>query len=248
MKKVSKEGLYMKIIIFLLFIAISEVGYVSAATVIDQDFLVDRNSFNQFNETPVAQTFTVGISGQLRGIDLVLSQLDPNGNLIVNIQNTVNGVPAIDNLNIFASTSIPLSQIPSSSPGGTGPGLVNIDLSSFNIVVDDGDELAVVIYKDQGGLISQWGICWYGSSAPNPTYSGGAGWYLTGLGDGGGIILFGDSNPYPNSGDLEWVYSSTDDYVFRTYVSTVPIPAAGWLLLSGLVGIIGFKKKFKNRS
>ena len=230
--------LTMKNTIFLLLGLLMPINNAIAATVIDQDFLIEWNSFNQFNENPFAQTFTVGVTGQLEQIDLVLSQLDPTGNLVNEVQNTFNGSPIADNPNVLASLLIPLNQLPSSSPGGTGPGVVNIDLSSANLSVTAGDEFAIVLHKDQGGLTGQYGVAWFGSSDPNLSYSNGSGWMLGAEGPGcGDIIIFGDTTPPTGDCWPAWIESSTSNYTFKTYVSTIPLPPTFVLLLSGLIGM-----------
>jgi hypothetical protein len=218
---------------------------VQSATVTDQDFLFGFNHSNQFNERSFAQTFTVGVSGQLQQIDLILSQLNPVGNLIIEIQSTINGMPAADAPITLATTLIPLSTLPSSSAGGSGPGVVGIDWSFANLLVEAGDELAIVLRKDSGGDSPIFGASWFGNRSTEDLYTDGAGWQLRKTGTECEGLVTPASGPIPEGTDCQFVWdsASTHDYAFRTYVSAVPLPATVWLLASALAALGWIRRK-----
>jgi hypothetical protein len=53
--------------------------------------------------------------------------------------------------------------------------------------------------------------------------------------------------PFCNSFDCaKWSINSTTGAVTYTLVSQVPVPAAGWLLLTGIAGLVGFSRRKRN--
>lgn len=60
-----------------------------------------------------------------------------------------------------------------------------------------------------------------------------------------GGIFYTDTNPYPGGmmyQDGE-VFAETSDLAFRVIPKTVPIPAAAWLMASGLMGLTAISRK-----
>ena len=92
-----------------------------------------------------------------------------------------------------------------------------------------------MLRKDQGGLSGESGVVWFGSSDPDLYYTYGAGWRLqTGCYDIG--ILETTTSSTADCPSV-WVKASTNDYAFKTYVTTVPLPPSFMLFLSGLIGM-----------
>jgi hypothetical protein len=86
----------------------------------------------------LAQTFTVGVHGTLSRIEMQLSRpnFTTSGNLIVNVYNTIGGVPDVS----LGSASLPWNAIST-----MGFGFQSFDVSSFEIPVNVNDVLAIGI-------------------------------------------------------------------------------------------------------
>lgn len=167
-------------------------------------------TFTQFNEMPLAQTFTVGVSGLLDRVEVRANPTQKIGDLLVEIQNTdAQGKPILTGPSVLAAASVPLTDLPDQGFGA-------IDFSQSNFTMHEGDVLALVMRRDRGGDGSQFGVAWYGGlTAKNQDYPGGAAWGV-----------FGQS---------DWIRSAngrTSDYGFRTYVTPLPDPAGGALFLA----------------
>lgn len=95
-----------------------------------------------------AQTFTVGITGQLIYVEVLISGFSQEADLLVDIRPTINGVPTSDDLAILGEARIHASETTGSFA------FVSVDFSSQNIQVALGSELAIVLKIDrlsQGG-------------------------------------------------------------------------------------------------
>ena len=121
-----------------------------------------------------AQTFTVGASGFLTGLNVQVSIFDhvpgtTTDDLVVSLWTTAGGVPSAS----LASVHVPATSVPS-----TGflsqPAWVGVDLSSFNVLVSPGQMLAVVV--DSTAVVDpSRGYYWLaGNSAVD--YSAGSAW------------------------------------------------------------------------
>lgn len=142
-----------------------------------------------FGNPIVAQTFTVGITGELAGVDVFINNqaagVTTGTDLIAEIYAVTASLPSGAAL---ASTTISESLIP-----GGGHNFFNIDFSSYNLGIGAGEELAVLLRESNNN--------------PNTVYSwgGSAGNSYT-----GGMSTFDVGSGFVNTGY---------DFFFRTYVS-----------------------------
>jgi uncharacterized membrane protein len=188
-----------------------------------------------------AQTFTVGVSGTLESVDILINQFGTPGDLLFDIRDTTGGVPLENDGTTLAAVAVPPSDVP------TTQAWVSVDVSSFNVLVQVGDVLAIVL-RTSGAGGYQWG-----AEQGNP-YSGGAPYFR---------------NPGPS-----WTLQ-TEDSGFRTYVSQeathlfvavpdnrfldnsdpdgdfalliVPEPSWNVLILSGVLGLLVVFRVSKRR-
>ncbi|GAA5505791.1 PKD domain-containing protein [Novipirellula caenicola] len=140
-----------------------------------------------------AQTFTVGQTGQLVGVDLRLNHGSSTvSDLIVDVRPAVGGVPVDNDGDALASVVLTTNDVP-----GT-PTFVSVDLSSFNVSVSQGDELAIVLRLTN--TTDNSGFNWTGQS---PGSYGGGGLYNRNI-----------------NNTLGWQASSDIDMGFKTYIKT----------------------------
>jgi|JI10StandDraft_1071094.scaffolds.fasta_scaffold509770_1 hypothetical protein len=209
------------------------------ATTASGQLLLDQESpfelgFTQFSERPAAQTFTVGASGDLESVEVYVSQLSPTGNLLISIYALEGDAPPLaPEVLPLATGSIPTSELPSSSAGGTGPAFVWIDLDA-PLPVDAGERLALVLQKDSGGTTGAGQIVWAGN--PGRYADGQALRY-----DAGGIVFCTGGPPCdPPFEPPSWkTYGSLGDFGFRTYV---PEPSLPLLLAIGGPALLGLRR------
>jgi len=192
----------------------------------DGTVVYDDNNFNN----SVAQTFTVGIGGELTGVAIQIGRyFGTGGTLGVDILGTSSGIPTGSSL---ASASLAWSSLPDWDVN-IPSAFVFVDLSSFNLSVLPGDVLAIALSVLSGpDPQSTWDGYWQGQ------YSGGIAfstwrsgfWEPQVLSDGQGGLLYGDMG-------------------FRTFVdpntNQVPEPSTWMLIVSGLAGLAVLRKRFK---
>ena len=99
----------------------------------------------------LAQTFTVGLTGVLTGVDVYVMRLVGDADLIVEVRPTVGGVPVESDVAALASVVIPRASVPLPSDVG----FTSVDLTSFRVNVLAGQVLAIVL-RTQGQTTYQW--------------------------------------------------------------------------------------------
>lgn len=208
------------LLVVALFLMYFSYGSANSAIVLDQenDFTDGHVAFAIHNNQSIAQTFTVGQRGVLQQVELMLSrQSTVTGNFSLSILSTSDGVPDGSGSTLF-SQSYPVTDI---VVGTSTIEFLSFDVSSANILVSPGDMLALAITQDD----NDW-ILW------NSIRSG-----------------YDSGNGFKGDGDLitSWSLLNNTDYDlgFRTYVNTIPVPAAAWLFGSGLLGLIGVARRKK---
>jgi hypothetical protein len=207
----------------------------NSLAILDQQHEPALSIFTVFNDRPVAQTFTVGITGILTGLEIYVSQSNPSGNLIVEIQQGLVEGPVVALPTVLTSFSVPVASWPSSNPGGTGPAFIWIDLPGNGVNVTQGDELAIVLHSNDFA-----GMLWQASSPDSqPQYLGGKGMQFHPE-EWVGTLLNEGSNYLPDRWETNFDLA---DYGFRTYVEPVPEPAT--ILLFG-IGMIFTGKKLSH--
>jgi len=199
-----------------------------AAPILDQSFVPVGTQGSVISDPLVqAQSFTVGLDGQLVQVDLFVHLFAsssgplPTDDLVFNLLETdINEVPIYSNS--LASVSIMSSQLPT-----VVGDFFSIDLSGFNLFVNEGDVLALALESNQIRGINEIlpGYTW-GINGGNP-YSGGN------LFTTNKITGFNPTGSPAGSADVG----------FRTYVS-VPEPSSFILMLVGFA-FIGIRRKTK---
>ena len=121
-----------------------------------------------------SQTFTVGLTGTLDSVDLALSRLPVmESDLLFEVSATTPEGEPLPTLGLPALERIPFSAI----PVGMTPSWVTVDLSRFEILVQEGMRLALVLKLDVLGPVPAdpsraMEILWHGRS--EDPYSSGA--------------------------------------------------------------------------
>ncbi len=143
-------------------------GMAFAVPIVDQEFdPTNTNSMSFIGGADNAQVFTVGITGQLTGVDLWINKSSRGDqiDLIVDIRTTTRGIPIEDDFNTLAHVEIMYSDIPIPIFND----FYHVDLSDFNIQVLEGESLAIVLRTSQ--ITNQAIYSWEGSY--NNLYLGG---------------------------------------------------------------------------
>ncbi|MCW3476610.1 PEP-CTERM sorting domain-containing protein [Limobrevibacterium gyesilva] len=124
-----------------------------------------------------AQTFTVGLSGELAAVSLQFGQYNgTGGDFVFRILPTVSGIPALDFNDALASVTIPYASFPTFSFSAPTPA-TTIDFSALGLHVTAGDVLAIAV-SATGGAQGAWDILFPGGYAEGSAYSsyGGSAW------------------------------------------------------------------------
>lgn len=152
-----------------------------------------------------AQTFTVGQSGTLTRLRLVLSRTlatTPGDELTIDLRPTDgSGAPLEDDGSALGAIDVPSDVLPNSFDETT---FHELDFSSFGIEVTAGEELAIVARSNvpfAGGRLVAWAVF----QDDGAGYPGGSTWTRS---------------------NSTWSANADDDVPFETYVE-VPEPAGG---------------------
>lgn len=146
------------------FIILLSFGWMSSSSA--QDIVIDQQVIESLLGTQtsgtLAQTFTVGVSGELDSVELLLRS---DGSRTFDIRPTdATGIPSTDDESALFSTVLPGSS--------DQPFTYVVDVSAAAIHVNQGDVLAIVLSPaDASTGIVRWAS---GSSTANP-YAGGQG-------------------------------------------------------------------------
>lgn len=189
--------------------------FTHAAPAVDQSLIVPAGHATGFSD-PVhlpAQTFTVGVSGKLSRVDLAIGGVSQVADVNVRILGTIGGVPVMHQE--LAMVTLPGEALPNLGGWFTTPRLP-VDLSAFNIKVNEGDVLAISAQSTAFDA-NPFAFLWWDTS----------GMYQRGRAYSGHTEY---SQYFP-------VMGAELDRGFATYV-VVPEPDAVALLLAALIGSI----------
>lgn len=195
-----------------------------------------------------AQSFTVGITGTITRIDVLVDKR--TGTLPTDFFyfNLVGAYPLSCDYNdstqcliapnlssSLVSLEINENQVPQYWRFDGVDYWTSIDLSAYNIYANTGDEFAIVMNSDitpEQVSNEQRGFNWFVSGA----YSG----YT------GGDAFQCNSSSYDCNDRLNWgSWNDGRDFGFRVWVEPVPIPPAIWLFGSGFFALVSFAKRNK---
>jgi hypothetical protein len=166
----------------------------------------------------VAQTFSVGISGVLTQIDLgIYRDADAIGDVTLNLL-PASIFPSFDLSPSLLSATIPIMSIPLLTTT-----LTSVDVSSANLAVHLGDQLAVVLSRSVGSPDSPPWVVWQDSDFLFP-YEGGS---------------FFVAHPFIPG----WIPVS-GDHRFQTWVDPTLVPEPSTLLLLA-TGLLGFRRQIR---
>jgi hypothetical protein len=160
----------------------------------------------------VAQTFTVGVGGVLDHVDVLMRQSPGAGNLTLDIRPTSNGVPVENDALALFVGQINGALIPVFPPNNTFA-WVTLDVSSANIIVTPGEQLAITA-RTAAGQSFGWAV------SGVPVYAGGDAYV----------------RPLGFSWELTGEPSNVDyDYGFKTYVNTPEPSTLGLAVFAGVL-------------
>ena len=184
---------------------------VALTQVLDQECAVSTNqiSYGITYDYAKAQTFTVGISGELVAFDLYLTASSSIYSVYWDIRPTSGGAPEATNANALASGSVVTSSLPNSW------GFYTFNLSS-GATVHAGDVLAITMSTTASSTVAS-----FGGRSDNP-YGGGS--------------LYTDG---AMGTATTWSAVPAYDLGFRTYVVPASVPEPETVsLLFGLVTLL----------
>jgi len=139
-----------------------------------------------------AQTFTVGITGQLINVEVLINGFSQVADLLVDVRPTINGVPTSDDSAILGEARISASETTGSYT------FISADFSSQNMQVASGSKLAIVLKIDRSIQGGDYG--WRGET-----------------GD-----LYTSGVAYTRTSTSNWNAITTVDTGFKTFVRAAP--------------------------
>ena len=205
-------------------------GQVKAGVLLDQSFDGGDQGLTAGATGPFdqAQTFTVGVSGILDRIDVLIEHFHFagfTGDLLFDIRPTVGGVPTESNTVVLASGTASPASVPTSF------GFFSFDVRSFDVPVTPGEQLAIVLRSPLGTY------SWEGQA--NSPYRGGDIFFRNGF----------DFLTWTSSGAENGSLSNAA-FGFREFVdvpsTAVPEPTSltlFWMAAVGLIGLVGSGQK-----
>jgi hypothetical protein len=218
----GRKGWKSSVVLTLLLCGVHHAG---AVPVLDQSFQPQNPLLllGTASEGNSAQTFTVGITGILSQVDVLVEQNGPFPELRLDVRPTVQGLPMEDDNAALASVTVPLAAIPFPRA------FLSFDVSSFGIHVSEGELLAIVLtgnarwYGVAPGIGTPIVVEALAPLADDPYPRGAA--YFRGP---PGAPTFG----LPGGGSL------VADLGFRTFVDVVPEPTTLMLFGIGVLGLM----------
>jgi hypothetical protein len=166
----------------------------------------------------VAQTFTVGLTGQLTSVEFLLSSIGtPPGDLILDIRGTTGGVPNENDASVLGSSVLTATVL------GSPAAFVSFDLTASNIQVTTGQVLAIVLRSRDSTL----GDDYRANGDEGGTYAGGAGYLRS---QGTGVWDAWETGVGPI------------DFGFKTY-TLIPEPGTALLLGLGMLAVAGLRRR-----
>jgi hypothetical protein len=193
--------------------AMGSVERASAVVIgVDQQYTATQNSLAITAGNGIGQTFTVGVTGQLIGMDLELGrQAAVTQPLEVELRTMTGSLPDVSAQGLLYSTSVSASTVPVQDYPTTFT--LSLDLSSAALHVTPGEQLAL--------LLTTTDNAWYNWAADDSS---------THPYQGGGSLQLG----YPF---FTWVNVPGNENGFETLVAVVPEPSA-LLPLAALVPLV----------
>ena len=188
----------------------------ASAQTLDQIYDGGDDAFGNAGASRIAQTFTVGVAGEL---GVVSVELLSNDLFDLEIRRVVDEVPSNELGDILGA----MEQIDPQDGDWT-----DVDLSDSRIAVEPGDQLAIVLTGSMSEVVT-W-RAGFGSTVPFPglnalaDYEHGAGFFAN---------LHGDTS-WRTAGSIDF---PDRDFYFRTFVHPVPEPTTMPLLLLGSIGL-----------
>jgi hypothetical protein len=216
----GSETRYPSAMIAVVVFSVSVLGrWCNAAPVLDQYYNSSNGigSSGYVSPVGVAQVFTVGLTGELTGVDLALARpvLNPlpSDTVTVELRPTTGGVPDALDSSVIALIQVPFSYVPYwTAPLGEQ---THFDFSPFDLQVTAGEQLAVDVgYSGEPNVI--WAL---GSSN---LYSRGSAYSRNGFNRAWSQFV-----PPPSPVSM----------YFQTYVDTAAVPEPGGIVFS--IAIIG---------
>jgi hypothetical protein len=188
---------------------------VSAAPTVDQSNIYASGAPVAWNTVytghQFAQTFTVGMSGRLTRFDVPIVHGFTAQPITIDLRGTTAGQPVEPDSPVLASFTLPASSVPQDH--GVAATLTTLDLSAANVMVSQGDVLAITMRSNASGNLPNEDMYLWQES-------------------------FTHDDPYPRGSQFSRASSGTwtplltnDDSLFQTFVD-VPEPAGAGVFVT----------------